>query len=354
MKKQEGKLMDLFRAWAENVVAELKPDARYATVEELSTFDAAVRKTMAAEFRAVRKFVNAKRPSKELRTVEVVTPREVLEIKVPTDVVVRTRAGMQELHKLRWHRAFRRIAACAQCVSDAKKYKRKEPLMCRHHTPMQDFIFRMYDVLSKKPDTRKLMYVLLVLREAVEHHFFYGFNPVTERKFTDTRKRAESRESFSIEKLVWKDDTTLESTEYTEVMPTDSTSRLYADLQSWDRPSSFSKKTQRLAFCGTCAERGDSPWFWTPRKRINGEYEKAPFALTAVCRRCGQVEVQPDLPPRTPVQFVPRKYRRHGIVGYTINVLYRSRGRWVAAATHEACCVMLSNRLQQRWRNTGR
>lgn len=330
---KEGKLNDLFRLWAEQKLAEAKPELDYATPAEVFDFNAHVRKAMASELRNVRKFVTVKRKDKELGELYTVT----------------VRAGMQELYKLRYHPAFRRTMACTRCVTRAKEAGKTAPLACRHWTPMQRFINRAYDGLLMKPDTRKLMYVLLVLREAVEHYLFYGFNPKAEEQVLDKREREPQRQGFTIEREVWGDDDTRTSVEYVEVKPTDSTSRLYADLQSWDRPNSFSKKTQRLAFCGACGTKGDNPWFWVARKRVDGGYERAPFALTHFCPRCKALETEPDLAPRTAIQCVPKKFRRHGVVGIELRLFYRARGRWVDSRTQEVCSTHLSQRLQLRW-----
>jgi hypothetical protein len=329
----ERKLNDLFRLWAEQKLSEAPKEVSYATPEEVQDFNAHVRHAMAQELVSVRKFIRVQRKDKDLGEL----------------YTVRVRAGMQELYKLRYHPAFRRITACAGCVARAKEAEKPAPLSCRHRTPLQKFINRTYESLLMKPDTRKLMYVLLVLREAVEHYLFYGFNPLVEEPVLDKREREPQRHGFTLEREVWADDDTRTSVEYVEVKPSDSTSRLHADLQSWDRPSSFSKNSQRLAFCGACGEKGDNPWFWVARKRVDGGYERAPFALTHFCPRCKALETTPTLAPRTAFQFVPRKFRRHGVKGIEYHLFYRSRGRWVSGATHEVCSTQLSQRLQLRW-----
>lgn len=330
---EERKLRDLFRMWAEQKLEDAKPELEYSTPDEVEDFNARVRQAMANELRDVRKYVTVQRKDKELGELYAVTVRK----------------GMQELYKLRYHPAFRRTAPCARCVARAAKADRPVPLACRHWTSMQRFINKTYDALTMKPSTRKLMYVLLVLREAVEHYFFYGFNPRIEEPVLDKREREPQRQSFMLERETWADDETLARVEYVEIKPTDSTTRLQSDLQGWDRPSSFSKKTQRLAFCGSCATKGDNPWFWVPRRRVDGGYERAPFALTHFCPSCKTLETAPDLAPRTPIQILSRKYRRHGKVGYELRMFYRHRQQWVDARTHEVCCTHMSRRLQLRW-----
>lgn len=328
------KVLELFSSWSFRDFEADSPGA-YASAEEVAEFDAKVRNALTAEYRSVM------RPVRDVRT-----NGEGLEVKVTV------RAGLLELRKLRSHPAFRRTYTCASCTKSATDRGYKAPRWCRCPSDMQRFIDKALATFSTKDDRRMLMLTLLQLRESVEHYYFYGDGrPAPKEQLSDPREREPMREAITITRERWKDDKSFEGSSVVEIKGTDSTSRLNTDLQAWDRPNAPSKQTQRLAFCGACATLGSSnPWFWVPRKRVDGQYERGPFALTAHCPVCTALETKPDLPPRTNIQWVVRRKWRHGVRVAEVTMFYRLRGRWVNGTTHELCSTELNDRMQQRWR----
>lgn len=319
------KVLELFESWAWRTVDEIK--AAMAETSDDEAIKLRIKEELTKEYRKLSK------------TVSTVNPK--------TEHTVQMMAGLVELQRFRTHPAFNRIEACATCV----KRSRRALKWCSCPSPMQLFIDKAFATFSQNGDKRMLMLTLLQLREAVEHFYFYGSGkPAPKLKLEDPREREALRESIKITKEDWKNDKVLRSTEVFEMAGTDSTSRLYLDLQGWDRPSAPAKKTTRMAFCGHCAENGGQAWFQVARRRINGEYERAPFALTAKCPVCSNLETKPaDKAPRTDIQFVARTARRKGKVTTQYFTFYRSRGWWVRLDTQEVASTELNRKLQLRW-----
>jgi hypothetical protein len=327
------KALELFASWTFRQFEHDNPGAD-ATPEESAEFGAKVHEAFTTEFRKTQLPAQVERTNTD-----------------GSKLRVRIKAGLEELLRYRTHPAFARVEACANCTKSAQVRGARVPKWCRCPSDMQRFIDKALTTFATKEDRRMLMYLLLILRESVEHYNFYGNGkPRPKELVADRREREPMRDKITAVREEWRDDNNLRYREVTEIQPTDSTSRLYDDLRVWDRPNAPSQKTQRLAFCGMCGDLGNNPWFWVARKRVDGRYERGPFALTAHCPVCKSLEVKPDLPPRTNIQSVGRKVRRHGkeLVEYTL--FYRSGGHWVNARTHEVCSTDLSNRLQQRWR----
>lgn len=327
------KVLELFASWSFARFETENPGAD-ASVEEREEFDAKVKDALTEEYRKAQRMV-----------------REVSEDSEGKELQVTVKAGLAELQSFRTHPAFARTEACGSCSKSARLRGARALKWCPCPSSMQLFIDKALGTFRTKDDRRMLMLTLLQLRETVDHYNFYGNGkPRLKELVADRREREPMREATTIVREDWKDDNVLRYSETVDVATTDTTSRLNADLQSWDRPSAPSKRTQRLAFCGACADQGNNPWFWVARKRVNGEYERGPFALTAHCPVCKALEVTPTLPPRTNVQWVVRKVRRHGAVTVEYHLFYRSRGRWVNGTTHEVCSTDLDNRLQLRWK----
>jgi hypothetical protein len=326
------KVLELFTSWTLLRFEQENPGSE-ATAEDRAEFDSKVKDALTEEYRNAQRLVRKTRLDSEGKELKYTI-----------------RQGLAELQGYRTHPAFTRVDACASCTKSAQLRGARVPRWCRCASPMQKFIDRASETFSTKDDRRMLMLTLLQLREAVEHYKFYGNGrPAPKELVADRRERDPMRERVKITREDWKDDNTLRYRDVVEISTTDSTSRLNADLQSWDRPSAPSKRTQRLAFCGACGTNGKDPWFWVARKRVNGEYERGPFALTAYCPVCKALEVKPDLPPRTNIQWVVRKIKRHRTLVVEYRMFYRNRGRWVHGDTHEVCCTHLNALLQSRW-----
>lgn len=327
------KVLELFVSWSFRTFETENPGAD-ASVEEQVEFEGKVKDALTEEYRKAQRMVrqvSLDSEGKELRTT--------------------VKAGLAELQSFRTHPAFARTEACASCSKSAKLRGTRTLKWCRCPSDMQRFIDKALTTFRTRDDRRMLMLTLLQLREAVDHYNFYGNGkPKPKELVADRREREPMREAVKIVREEWKDDKVLRYSETVDVAATDSTSRLNADLQSWDRPAAPSKRTQRLAFCGNCASQGNNPWFWVARKRVNGQYERGPFALTAHCPVCKALEVKPDLPPRTNIQWVARKVRRHGAWVVEYRMFYRDRGRWVNGSTQEVCSTDLNDRLQRRWK----
>lgn len=348
------KVLELFEFWAWKKLDEIKVAMAETETSGLE-FQARVRKELAVEYR--------KAVMERLRrfTDDAGIEHHVVEP-----------AGLVELRNLRKHPAFRRTYACATCIKRSGRALK----WCKCPSPMQTYIDRECDEFAKDyrtlldtsastedvqklvlqkvlPNKRLLMLRLLQLREVVEHYNFYGDGtPKPKELMADPREREPLRAPIKLVKEVWKDDNTLLKSETTEMAGTDSTSRLYVDLQGWDRPSAPSKRTQRLAYCGHCESMGNNPWFWVARKRVNGQYERSPFALTAHCPVCKSLEVKPEpRPPRTDIQFVARKVRRNGKAFFEFHTFYRNRGVWVNLRNDEVTHTELNHKLQLRWRS---
>lgn len=325
------KVLELFEFWAWRTIDEVK-----AAMAESESGDDELQTRIKDEL--TKEYRNAMR-----KVSVVITDKAGIEHKV-----VMT-AGLAELRRYRTHPAFRRTDACATCTKRSSRALK----FCKCPSPMQLHIDKCLDTFSKRDDRRMLMLTLLQLREVVEHYNFYGDGkPKPKELMADPREREPLRAPIKLVKEVWKDDNTLLKSETTEMAGTDSTGRLYADLQGWDRPSAPSKRTQRLAYCGHCESMGNNPWFWVARKRVNGQYERSPFALTAYCPVCKSLEVKPEpRPPRTDIQFVARKVRRNGKAFVEFHTFYRNRGVWVNLRNDEVTHTELNHKLQLRWRS---
>lgn len=240
------------------------------------------------------------------------------------------RGGLYELRKYYRHAAFRDQPA------------------------LREWIAKAYAVCKKSGDTRALIYVVLLLRDQVRHYYEFSGEPPKEERLP----LPSAREAERPMQREWRKTDTGEYEDYlvrgAEVEPSDGVARGALDLMGWDRPTSFPTKTMRMAFCGTCADLGQgSPWFRVKRRVTADGYERPPYAMTATCPTCGQLEVPPRPPTSTRIYIHAQTVRYHGKKVQRTTLFYRTNGYW-HWANHTRCHAELHYAIEQRWKRTPR
>lgn len=250
------------------------------------------------------------------------------------------RAGLHELRKYYRHPAF------------------------RHDRALREWIAKAYAACKKSGDRRALVYCVLLLRDQVRHYYEFSGVKQTDDRFPLPSARDPERPI----KRVWRKNDEGEYEDYLvkgdEVKLVDGNKTAFLDAfdtMGWDRPSSFPTKSTRMAFCGTCAKHGRTPWWRVRRRTTKDGYEQAPFQLREICpntwvddrgtvQPCGQVETRPEPATSTRVFFHRRLVRRHGVKVFQYTLFYRAHGRWAWASDHSLCHAELHHALEQRWR----